>query len=63
MTRMEEENVKLRAILEQVRLDLGSALAVLSEQTGVLGPDSRCTEDWFVGLAYVQCYPIEEQLK
>lgn len=58
MTRMEEENAKLRAILEQVRLDLGPALAVLSEQTGVLG-----TEDWFVGLAYVQCYSIEEQLK
>lgn len=57
MTRMEEENAKLRAILEQVRLDLGHALAVLSEQTG------KGTEDWFVSLAYVQCYPIEEQLK
>ena len=57
MTRMEEENAKLRAILEQVRLDLGPALAVLSEQT------SKGPEDWFVGLAYVQCYTIEEQLK
>lgn len=61
MTRL-EENVKLRALLEQVRTDLGPALAVLSEETTILGQDSRCAPDWFVGLAYVQCYSIDEQL-
>lgn len=63
MTQMEQENVKLRALLEQVKQDLEPALAILSEDKGVIGLDSRCTADWFVGLAYVQCFSIEELLK
>lgn len=41
MTRMEEENIKLRALLEQVKQDLEPALAILSEDKGVIGLDSR----------------------
>lgn len=47
MTRLEEENVKLRALLEQVRQDLGPALAILAD-------DLRAYDkSWYTNLAYV----------
>ena len=43
MTRLEEENVKLRALLEQVKQDLGPALTILNQDKGVMGVDSSAS--------------------
>jgi len=40
--------------IEKLTDALGKSLDKHSE-AGVLGPDSRCTPDWFVELAAIQC--------
>lgn len=53
MTRMEEENVKLRALLEQIKQDLGPALAVLADDLRAY--DQR----WYTNLAYIHYQTID----
>lgn len=54
MTRMEEENTKLRALLQQIKRDLGPALTVLADDLRAY--DQR----WYTNLAYIHYRTTEE---
>ena len=54
MTRMEEENTKLRALLQQIKQDLGPALTVLADDLRAY--DQR----WYINLAYIHYRTTEE---
>jgi hypothetical protein len=50
---MEEENAKLRALLEQIKQDLGPALVVLAD-------DLRAYDQhWYTNLAYIHYQSLQ----
>lgn len=56
MTQMEQENIKLRALLAQVKQDLGPALVILSD-------DLRAyNQPWYTNLAYTHYQDIQTLL-
>lgn len=53
MTQMEQENIKLRALIAQIKTDLGPALTVLAD-------DLRAYDTpWYTNLAYIHYQSIE----
>lgn len=53
---------KLEARVKLLELSLSHSLAVHCEN-GVLGPDSRCTPDWFVELSAVHAGLQDTELR